>query len=112
PLVSIRARNASDGSAPERDVVAVVFNGCIYNHRELRRELEWAGHEFQTDHSDTEVIVHGFREWGEGAWARLDGMFAAAVWDRASGRLILARDRMGEKPLYAASVGDHRTRTF
>ncbi|HRQ71535.1 MAG TPA: asparagine synthase-related protein [Phycisphaerales bacterium] len=82
-------------------VVAVAFNGCIYNHRELRRELEAAGHEFFTDHSDTEVLLHGWREWGFGLCGRLDGMFAVAIVDesRADG-VLLARDSFGEKPLY------------
>lgn len=82
------------------DLVAVVFNGCIYNHRELRRELQAAGHEFKTDHSDTEVLLHGWREWGEGLFGRIEGMFAVALWERASGRLVLVRDSHGEKPLY------------
>ena len=85
----------------ERDgLVAVVFNGCIYNHRELRRELEAAGHVFESDHSDTEVILHGSRQWPVAIVDRLDGMFSMAVWDRASATLVVARDAFGEKPLY------------
>ncbi|MEX2081242.1 MAG: asparagine synthase-related protein, partial [Dehalococcoidia bacterium] len=80
--------------------IAVVFNGCIYNHRELRRELQAAGHEFSTDHSDTEVLVHGWGEWATELPTRLDGMFAAAIWDHARAELALARDLAGEKPLY------------
>ena len=57
PMVSERGRNDSEG------LIAVVFNGCIYNHRELRKELEGQGHTFVTDHSDTEVLIHGWREW-------------------------------------------------
>src|ERR1044071_5252906 len=91
------ARGARQGDA---DLVAVVFNGCIYNHRELRRELQAAGHEFETDHSDTEVLVHGWREWGAELVGRLDGMYAAAIWDRHAGTLALARDPAGEKPLH------------
>jgi asparagine synthase (glutamine-hydrolysing) len=83
--------------------VGVVFNGEIYNHRELRRELEAQGHRFQTDHSDTEVLVHGYKEWGEGLPGRLNGMFAFAILDRPRRRLFLARDRFGEKPLYYAA---------
>ncbi len=85
---------------------AIVFNGCVYNHRELRRELAASGERFETDHSDTEAMLRAYAVWGSNAsrWAsRLDGMFAAAVWDRARARLVLARDRAGEKPLYAAT---------
>lgn len=92
------------------DLVAVVFNGCIYNHRELRRELLAAGHEFATDHSDTEVLLHGWREWGESLFERLDGMFALAIWDRAAASLTLARDSFGEKPLYFARGHDQAVR--
>ena len=77
--------------------LAVTFNGEIYNWRELRTELERAGHHF-TSSTDTEVLLHGWREWGEELFPRLNGMFALGVWD--SGRLILARDRFGQKPLY------------
>ncbi len=80
--------------------LCVVFNGEIYNHRELRAELESRGHRFATDHSDTETLLHGYREWKEDLPRRLNGMFAFALWDSAAGRLFLARDRFGEKPLY------------
>ena len=83
--------------------LAVVFNGCIYNHRELRRELEAAGHRFVST-SDTEVLLKGWREWGEGLVDRLAGMFAFAVAERDTGRVVLARDRLGVKPLYLAEV--------
>lgn len=81
----------------------VVQNGEIYNHRHLQAELERSGHTFAT-RSDTEAIVHCFEERGPGALAALDGMFAVAVWDRQSRTLTLARDRLGEKPLYWARV--------
>jgi asparagine synthase (glutamine-hydrolysing) len=82
------------------DLIALVFNGCIYNHRQLRAELQKAGHVFSTDHSDTEVLVHGWREWGEEMFDHLEGMFAAAIWDGGTGSLALVRDPFGEKPLH------------
>lgn len=78
----------------------IVFNGEIYNHAELRVELQARGHIFQTDHSDTEVLLEGYRAWGEGMLDRLNGMFAFAIFDKPQGWLFLARDRFGKKPLY------------
>ena len=88
----------------ERRRYVLVFNGEIYNFAALKRELVTAGHEFSTDHSDTEVIVHGYEEWGPSLFARLNGMFAFAIWDRDRRELVLARDRAGEKPLYVARL--------
>jgi asparagine synthase (glutamine-hydrolysing) len=84
--------------------VCLVFNGEIYNFAELRRELVGRGHAFHTDHSDTEVIVHGFEEWRYDLFRRLNGMFAIALWDDRSKQLVVARDRTGEKPLYFAKI--------
>lgn len=84
--------------------VQVVFNGEIYNHRELRRELEAAGHVFKSHHSDTEVLVHGWIEWGEGLASRINGMFAFAIWDQKARKLILGRDRYGIKPIYISMI--------
>jgi asparagine synthase (glutamine-hydrolysing) len=95
------------GNQPMRNEdgrVWVVFNGEIYNHRELRKELESAGHRFMTDHSDTEVLVHGWEQWGEKLFNRLNGMFACAIWDQPRRELIIARDRYGIKPVYVAEL--------
>ena len=80
--------------------VGVVFNGEIYNHEELREALSGAAHRFLPDHSDTEVLVHGYEEWGAALVDRLNGMFAFASLTAPGGGLFFARDRFGEKPLY------------
>ena len=85
--------------------VQVVFNGEIYNFADVRAELEALGHRFRT-HSDTEVIAHGFEEWGEACVERFRGMFAFAAWDERRRTLLLARDRLGVKPLYYAVASD------
>src|SRR6266702_6386905 len=91
--------------ANEDSMVWVVQNGEIYNHRHLREQLIAAGHVFATK-SDTEVLVHGYEEWGERMVERLNGMFAFALLDRRKASLMLARDRMGIKPLHYAVDGE------
>ena len=87
----------------EDQTVWIVFNGEIYNFRELRLELEGAGHRFYTS-TDTEVIVHAYEQWGKAAIARLRGMFGLAIWDTRSRTLLVARDRIGIKPIYYATT--------
>ena len=92
----------SGGDQPmfnEDGSIAIVFNGEIYNYQELCRELTDRGHRFRS-HSDTEVIVHAWEEWGDACVERLRGMFAFAIHDERTGTLFIARDRLGEKPLY------------
>lgn len=102
PVLAQERCPAEDGA----ELVAVVFNGCVYNHRALRAELEDAAHRFETDHSDTEAFVHAWRAWGEPEGRslrlchRLNGMYAALIWDRRRACLAPLRDPFGEKPLY------------
>ena len=85
--------------------LAVCFNGTIYNFRELRVELEAAGHEFVSN-CDTEVLLHGWKQWGESLVERLNGHFAFMLWSKPDNKLFLVRDRFGTKPLYFAKLGD------
>jgi asparagine synthase (glutamine-hydrolysing) len=99
----------STGAQPMSDVdrtTWVVFNGEIYNFHELRRELESLGYLFRTQ-CDTEVLVHGYRQWGERVLNRLNGMFGLAIWDEPHQKLLLARDPMGIKPVYYALRDGH-----
>ncbi len=88
----------------EDGTVWIAYNGEVYNHLDLRRELEAKGHRYRT-HSDTETLVHAYEEWGEACVERLRGMFAFALWDRPRRRLFVARDRLGIKPVYHARIG-------
>lgn len=99
--------NAAQPMVLQRDgrTWVIVYNGEIYNHRELRSELETRGHRFRSA-SDTEVLLHAYAEWGAACVNRLDGIFAFAIWDDAAGELFLARDPLGVKPLFWARVGD------
>jgi asparagine synthase (glutamine-hydrolysing) len=85
--------------------VCIIFNGEIYNFKTVRNELELKGHHFVTQ-SDTEVIIHAWNEWGSDCVSHLTGMFALALWDERQNELFLARDRLGEKPLYYSFLSD------
>ena len=87
--------------------LVITFNGEIYNHAKLRAELETRGHRFKTDHSDTEVLLYGYREWGPDLLEKLNGMWSFAIYDRAKNEVFLSRDRFGKKPLFYYS-DDHR----
>src|SRR5215471_1159880 len=89
----------------EDRTVCVVFNGEIYNFAELRQDLEKQGHTFRT-HSDTEVIVHSYEQYGENCVQRMRGMFAFAIWDQRNRKLLIARDRLGKKPLFYTITGE------
>jgi asparagine synthase (glutamine-hydrolysing) len=91
--------------ANEDGTIWISFNGEIYNHADLRRTLEASGHVYRT-RSDTETIVHAYEQWGDACVEHLRGMFAFAIWDGPRRRVLLARDRLGVKPLYWARTGD------
>ena len=85
--------------------IAIVFNGEVYNHVEVRRELEALGHRFRSN-CDTETVLRAFEQWDTDCFQKMRGMFAVALWTESSRRLVLVRDRMGIKPLYYYSAGD------
>src|SRR5690348_9155118 len=91
--------------APGSDDVVLTYSGEVYNFTELRSELAALGHEFRT-RSDTEVVLHAYLQWGADCVARLNGMFAFGIWDGRCQELLLARDRLGVKPLYYAPLPD------
>jgi asparagine synthase (glutamine-hydrolysing) len=101
-IIDLSERGAQPMHDPDTGL-SVVFNGCIYNYPELRAELERAGHAFRST-SDTEVLLKGWSQWGEGVLSRLAGMFAFCLSDERSGRVTLVRDRLGVKPLYLAEL--------
>jgi len=104
----LKILDLESGDQPIRSAdgdTVIVFNGEIYNHLELRAELAKSGHTFQS-HCDTETVLHAFLEWNTACFQRLRGMFAVALWTDSEKRLLLARDRVGIKPLYVARRGD------
>jgi asparagine synthase (glutamine-hydrolysing) len=103
-IIDLNARAAQPMQTADGQL-CVTFNGEIYNYRHLRQTLEDRGHRFRTQ-SDTEVLLHGYREWGQNLPEHLRGMFAFGIWDAARSELFLARDRFGKKPLVYAWVGD------
>ena len=95
------SNTASQPMSNEDGSIVIAFNGEIYNHTEIRKELEKTGHhQWKTDHSDTEVIIHAYEEWGLSCLEKFRGMFAIALWDGKKQEFILIRDRIGIKPLY------------
>ncbi len=98
-----------DGNQPmfnENDSLVLTFNGEIYNHLEIRDKLVAAGHKFKTSHSDSEVLLHGFEEWGADLVPMLRGMFAFIIYNKNDGSVFGARDMFGIKPLYYTTMGD------
>ncbi|GAA0398417.1 asparagine synthase (glutamine-hydrolyzing) [Streptomyces luteireticuli] len=105
-IIDLEGGRQPMGAAPEDDGAPVItYTGEVYNYRELRAELEQAGHKFRTE-SDTEVVLRSYLEWGEGFCERLNGIYAFALWDPRSEELLLIRDRMGVKPLYYYPTAD------
>ena len=103
-LSIIDLEGARQPMSNEDGTVRMVFNGEIYNYQTLRRRLEGSGHKFAT-HGDGESIIHLYEDASTDCFAQLNGMFAIAIWDSTRNRLVLARDRIGQKPLYYAVQG-------
>src|ERR1051325_8130327 len=107
--VRLKIIDLAGGDQPivtENGDTAIAFNGEIYNHREIRSDLEALGHQFRSN-CDTETVLRAFLEWDTDCFRRMRGMFAAALWTESRKRLVLARDRMGIKPLYYYRSGNH-----
>ncbi|MFH1783733.1 MAG: asparagine synthase (glutamine-hydrolyzing) [bacterium] len=94
------SNSANQPMSNEDNTIWIVFNGEIYNHSELRLQLEQKGHKFKTDHADTEVIIHSYEQWGKDCIQYFRGMFAFSIWDEKKKEFWLVRDRFGIKPLY------------
>ncbi len=109
-IIDLSERAQQPMVAPDLGLT-LVFNGCIYNYRELRAELESAGHRFFSD-GDTEVLLRAYRHWGTDCVQRFHGMFAFAIHERDTGRVVLGRDRFGIKPLYLSESADGRRLRF
>jgi asparagine synthase (glutamine-hydrolysing) len=104
-LSIVDVRSGQQPLSNEDGTIWVTYNGEIYNHADLRTELEAAGHRYRT-RCDTETIVHAYEQWGDDCVHRFRGMFAFAIWDAPRRRLLLARDRLGIKPLYWSTAGN------
>ena len=94
------SEKANQPMSNEDGSIWIVFNGEIFNYQDIRLELEKRGHIFKTDHSDTEVIIHSYEEWGFSCVEKFRGMFAFAIWDNNKNLLWIVRDRIGIKPIY------------
>jgi asparagine synthase (glutamine-hydrolysing) len=103
-LSVIDVKGGAQPQSNESGSIRVIFNGEIYNFKELRAELERFGHSFASD-SDTHVIAHAYEQWGTSCFGRMNGIFAIAIWDGKEQTLVLARDHIGVKPLYYAVDG-------
>ena len=99
-LAIIDVKHGSQPMYSKDGDLVVVFNGEIYNYKKLWKILADKGYRFNSEHSDTEVIVNGYLEWGEKLFSKLNGMFGLAIWQNSKKQLLIARDRMGIKPLY------------
>ncbi|MEM1099342.1 MAG: asparagine synthase (glutamine-hydrolyzing) [Planctomycetota bacterium] len=111
PLI-VESEGQEESGGVKHGELRLVFNGEIYNHRQLRKKLSKRGHAFRSDHSDTEALLFGYRQWGLSLPKHLHGMFAFAVWDEGERALFLCRDRAGKKPLYVWRSPDGRELIF
>ncbi len=109
PMHTPASGSANNAQSSDHGPLHLVFNGEIYNHRTLREKLSRLGHRFSSDHSDTEVLLLGYRAYGNQLPKHLRGMFAFAIWDENKRELFMARDRTGKKPLYISRRGSELT---